>query len=55
MASIMGLMSLLIALVIPVMVIVLAYWIYQIKRNTELQVEQNNRIIELLEKGDGKE
>jgi hypothetical protein len=36
---------------VPLAVIFLIIWIYKIKRNSEIQVEQNKRIIELLENG----
>ncbi|WP_316569490.1 hypothetical protein [Neobacillus sp. YIM B06451] len=55
MASLMGFMSLIITLAIPTAVIVLVVSILKIKRNTEIQIEQNKRIIELLEKRGGKE
>lgn len=54
MISIMGFASLIITLGIPIALIVLVVSIFKIKRNTEIQVEQNKRIIELLEKGGGK-
>ncbi|MBP3953122.1 hypothetical protein [Bacillus suaedae] len=35
---------------IPVTVAVLLIWVYRIKKNSETQLEQNERIIQLLEK-----
>ncbi|WP_181884470.1 hypothetical protein [Neobacillus piezotolerans] len=55
MVSIMGFASLIITLGVPIAVIVLVVSVLKIKRNTEIQVEQNKRIIELLEKVDRKE
>jgi uncharacterized protein YoxC len=50
MVSIMGYFSLLIIIGTPFAVIVLFIWIYQLKKNSDLQVEQNKKIIQLLEK-----
>jgi hypothetical protein len=49
-ASFLGLFSLLITMVVPVAMIILLIWIYQIKKNSDIQVEQNKEIIELLKK-----
>lgn len=51
MVSVMGFWSLLTVIGVPLAVIFLLIWIYKIKRNSEIQVEQNKRIIELLEYG----
>jgi hypothetical protein len=51
MSSFMGLFSLFFVTGVPVAVIFLLVWIYQIKRYGEIQIEQNNKIIQLLEKG----
>lgn len=51
MINVMGFISLSIFIGVPIAVIFLLIWIYQIKRNSEIQVDQNKRIIELLEKG----
>jgi hypothetical protein len=44
-----GLGSLLITLGIPLSLVFLLVWVYRIKRNSDIQVEQNNKIIKLLE------
>lgn len=49
MVSIMVYWSLLITIGIPLSLVFLLIWIYKIKRNSEIQVEQNNKIIQLLE------
>jgi hypothetical protein len=51
--SAMGLMSLFIGLAAPISFIVLLFWVFRINKNSEVQVEQNKRIIELLEKVSG--
>ncbi|RSD29010.1 hypothetical protein [Mesobacillus subterraneus] len=51
--SAMGLMSLFIGLAAPISFIVLLIWVYRVYKNSEKQVEQNKRIIELLEKLNG--
>ncbi|MCM3666310.1 hypothetical protein M3204_17980 [Mesobacillus subterraneus] len=51
--SAMGLMSLFIGLAAPISFIVLLIWVFRINKNSEVQVEQNKRIIELLEKVSG--
>ena len=48
--SIMGMMSLFIVIAVPVSFVFLLKWIYRMNKNSEIQVEQNKRIIELLEK-----
>lgn len=53
MTSIMGLFSLLIFLAGPVAAILLLVWVYQMKKNSEILIEQNKRVIELLEKENG--
>ncbi|WP_156431176.1 hypothetical protein [Bacillus sp. FJAT-29814] len=50
MSSIMGLFSLFIVTGVPVAIIFLLVLIYQIKKNSEIQIEQNKKIIQLLEK-----
>jgi hypothetical protein len=50
MIGVMGFGSLLITIVMPLAVIFLLVWTYKIKRNSDIQVEQNNKIIKLLEK-----
>ncbi|UOQ50050.1 hypothetical protein MUN88_08310 [Gracilibacillus caseinilyticus] len=35
---------------IPIAVFFLLKWLYQIKKNSDLQVEQNKKMIQLLEK-----
>ena len=50
MVGVMGILSLLFTIGIPVAIVILLVWIYQIKRNGEIQIEQNNKIIQLLEK-----
>jgi len=52
MFSIMGYGSLLITIGTPLAVVFLLIWTYKIKRNSDIQVEQNSRIIQLLEKGE---
>jgi len=49
MVSVMGFWSLLIVIGVPLAVVFLMIWIYKIKRNSEIQVEQSKKIIELLE------
>jgi ABC-type enterochelin transport system permease subunit len=48
--SIMGMTSLFIIIAVPVSFVLLLIWIYRMNKNSEIQVEQNKRIIELLEK-----
>ncbi|MBP2241060.1 4-hydroxybenzoate polyprenyltransferase [Cytobacillus eiseniae] len=48
--SAIGLLSLLFTIAIPVSIVFLLLWIYQIKRNTEIQVAQNKEIFQLLTK-----
>ncbi|CQR47255.1 hypothetical protein BN1058_01562 [Paraliobacillus sp. PM-2] len=51
--NILGFLILLITYIgIPVAIILLLKWIYQIKKNSDYQVEQNNRIIQLLKRMD---
>ncbi|MGJ7912501.1 hypothetical protein [Neobacillus sp. LXY-1] len=50
MVSVMGYMSLFVVIGLPIAVIFLLVSVYKMKRNSEIQVEQNKRIIELLEK-----
>lgn len=50
MISVMGFGSLLITIGIPLAIVFLLLWTYKIKRNSDIQVEQNNKIINLLEK-----
>lgn len=50
MNGVMGLGSLLIIFGMPLAVFFLLVWTYKIKRNSDIQVEQNNKIIKLLEK-----
>ena len=52
MVGMMGIFSLLFTIGIPVAIVFLMVWIYQIKRNGEIQIEQNNKIIQLLEKAE---
>jgi uncharacterized protein YoxC len=49
-ASMLGIFSLLITIAVPVAFIFLLIWVYQIKKNSESQVEQNKEIIQLLKK-----
>ncbi|MBS4220317.1 hypothetical protein KHA96_18610 [Bacillus sp. FJAT-49711] len=49
-SSVLSLLSMLITIALPVAGVFLLIWIYQIKRNSEIQVEQNKEIIRLLEK-----
>jgi hypothetical protein len=51
MISLMGFGSLLTVVGVPVAAIFILIWIYQIKRNSDILVEQNRRIINLLENG----
>lgn len=51
--SAMGLMSLFIGLAAPISFILLLIWVFRINKNSEIQIEQNKRIIELLEKVSG--
>ena len=50
MIGVMGFGSLLITIGMPLAVVFLLVWTYKIKRNSDIQVEQNNKIIKLLEK-----
>jgi hypothetical protein len=49
MISLMGFGSLLTVIAVPVAAIFILIWIYQIKNNSNVLVEQNRRIINLLE------
>lgn len=48
----MGLFSLMMYVAIPVVTIFFIIWIYRIKQNSDMQVEQNKEIIQLLQKLD---
>ena len=48
-SSIMGMISFFVVLAVPVSFVILLIWIYRMNKNSEIQVEQNKRIIELLE------
>lgn len=50
MISVMGFGSLLITIGMPLAMVFLLIWVYNIKRNSDIHVEQNNKIIKLLEK-----
>lgn len=50
MVGVMGLGSLLITMGMPLAMFFLLIWTYKIKRNSDIQVEQNEKIIKLLEK-----
>lgn len=50
MIGVMGFGSLLITIGMPLVMVFLLIWTYKIKRNSDIQVEQNNKIITLLEK-----
>jgi hypothetical protein len=50
MVSLLGFGSLLITIGIPLAFVFLLIWTYKIKTNSDIQVEQNNKIIQLLEK-----
>ncbi|MCM3764919.1 hypothetical protein [Neobacillus niacini] len=52
MLGVMGIWSLLFTLGIPVAIVILLVWIYQIKRNGDIHIQQNNKIIQLLEKSE---
>ena len=52
-SSIMGMMSFFVVLAAPVIFVILLIWIYRMYKNSEIQVEQNKRIIELLEQFHG--
>lgn len=43
-----GLISLFLYIALPVLFILLILWIYRIKQNSDIQVEQNKEIIALL-------
>ncbi|ESU33473.1 hypothetical protein G3A_06020 [Bacillus sp. 17376] len=51
--SIMGMISFFIVLAVPISLVILLIWIYRMYKNSEIQVEQNKRIIELLEQFHG--
>lgn len=46
-----GMFYLLMIIAVPILFVFLLIWIYQIKKNSETQVEQNKEIIQLLKKG----
>lgn len=48
--SLMGLLSLFFVVAIHVAIVFLLIWIYRIFKNSDIQVEQNKKIIDLLEK-----
>lgn len=50
MVDVFGFWSLLTVIGLPLAVIFILIWIYKIKRNSEIQIEQNKQIIHLLEK-----
>jgi hypothetical protein len=50
MIGVMGFGSLLITIGMPLAMVFLLIWTYKLKRNSDIQVEQNNKIIKLLEK-----
>jgi hypothetical protein len=50
MIGVMGFGSLLITIGTPLAMVFLLIWIYKIKRNSDIRVDQNNKIIKLLEK-----
>lgn len=50
MVAMLGFWALLVYIGIPLTVILLLIWIYKIKRNSDIQVQQNEEIIKLLEK-----
>lgn len=52
-SSIMGMISFFVVLAVPVSLVILLIWIYRMYKNSEIQVEQNKRIIELLEQFHG--
>ncbi|WP_102262672.1 hypothetical protein [Mesobacillus jeotgali] len=52
-SSIMGMISFFVVLAVPVSLMILLIWIYRMYKNSEIQVEQNKRIIELLERFHG--
>jgi hypothetical protein len=52
-SSIMGMISFFVVLAVPVSLVILSIWIYRMYKNSEIQVEQNKRIIELLEQFHG--
>lgn len=47
--NIIGFLSFVILIGMPVVVILLLLWTYKMKKNSEIQIEQNKRIIEPLE------
>lgn len=49
-ASMLGIFSLLFSFAVPILLVILSIWIYQIKKNSKTQVEQNKEIIQLLRK-----
>ncbi|MEC1718754.1 hypothetical protein [Schinkia azotoformans] len=50
MIGVMGFGSLLITIGMPLAIVFILMWTYKLKRNSDIQVEQNNKIIKLLEK-----
>lgn len=49
-----GLIGFVMYIVIPVVVILLILWLYRVKQNSDIQVEQNKEIIQLLKNNDDK-
>lgn len=50
MNGVMGFGSLLFTIGLPLAMVFLLLWTFKIKRNSEIQIEQNDKIIKLLEK-----
>lgn len=49
-----GLISLFVYIAMPVMAILIVLWIYRIKQNSDITIEQNKEIIAMLKKLDEK-
>jgi hypothetical protein len=47
--SALGMISFLITIALPVSLVLLLMWIFQLKKNSEIQIEQNKEMIRLLE------
>ncbi len=49
-----GLIMLFFYLGLPILIILVVLWLYRIKQNSDIQVEQNKKIIQLLKNNDEK-
>lgn len=54
-STIISVLSLLVMVAIPIMLIFTTKWIFQLKKNSEIQIEQNREIIALLKQEDSED